>query len=114
MDLAAAVADLVARISDAGIRATSDLRDLNPPCVYVAAPSIAYRFGKGGADLTFAIVAVAPNTGRDAALSNLSTLIADTQDALAGAITTGRPVDVTALDGGAPLPGYELTLTRRI
>jgi len=113
MDLAAAVAAVADKLTAAGIRSTPDLRDLNPPCVYVAAPTLAYRFGKGGADLTWQIVAVVPNSGRLAALKALSPLIDSTVTALGGAVTAGRPVDVTALDGGAPLPGYELTLTTR-
>lgn len=111
--LKAAVDDLVARLASAGIPATADLRNLNPPAVYVPAPEIAWRYGKG-ADLTYRIVAAVPNTGRDTAIADLSRLIDRVQAALAGAITEGRPVDLTALDAGAPLPGYELTLTERI
>lgn len=111
LDLAAVVAELVDRLEAAGIRACSDLRNLNPPGVYVSAPTINYRFGKGAADLEWRILAAAPNTGRDTALANLSKLLADVAGALRGAVTSARPVDLTALDGGAPLPAYELAFT---
>lgn len=109
IDIAGQVADLVARLGAAGIRACSDLRDLNPPAVYVAAPTIAYRFAKGTADLDWRIVAAAPNTGRDIALGNLSVLLDAVSGVLRGAVTAARPVDLTALDGGAPLPAYEIS-----
>lgn len=114
-DLAGAVADVVARLRGAGIRAVSDLRDVNPPCVYVPPPVLAFRFGKGYADAGWTIAAVVPNSGRDTALKLLGPLIDQVIDALpASPITDGRPVDLGGLDGGAPLPAYELSFTSRI
>ena len=114
IDLAGEVAAVVARLKAAGLRATADLRDVNPPCVYVPPPQIAYRFGKGIADLTWTVAAIVPNTGRDVALRNLTPLIDDVAAALSATpVTTGRPIDVTGLDGGAPNPAYELTFVSR-
>lgn len=114
-DLAGAVADVVARLRAGGVRAVSDLRDVNPPCVYVTPPQLAFRFGKGYADAGWTIAAVVPNSGRDAALKLLGPLISQVAAALpATPITDGRPVDLSGLDGGAPLPAYELTFTSRI
>jgi hypothetical protein len=114
VDLAGEVGGVVGRLKAAGIRATADLRDVNPPCVYVPPPAIAFRFGKGGADLTWTVAAIVPNTGRDVALRNLTPLIAAVTAALAATpVTGGRPIDVTGLDGAAPSPAYELTFTSR-
>jgi hypothetical protein len=116
MDLAAAVAGVVDLLRGAGIRATSDLRDVNPPCVYVPPPVLSWRFGKG-ATATWTIAATVPNSGRDAALKNLGPLIESVTLTLAldgSPVTDGRPIDLTGLDGGAPLPAYELSFTTRI
>jgi hypothetical protein len=112
IDLAGAVADVVDVLRAAGIRATGDRRNLNPPAVYVPPPVIAWRFGKGTADLTWTIAAVVPNTGRVEALDNLSPLV-DAVVAALPAITEGRPIDLTGIDQGGPLPCYELTMTTR-
>jgi hypothetical protein len=112
LDLAAAVADVVGRLRAAGIRATADVRDVNPPCVYVPPPQIAWAFGK--VEMGWTVAAVVPATGRDIALKNLGPLIADVSTALATTpVTGGRPIDLGGVDGAAPLPAYELTFTTR-
>jgi hypothetical protein len=114
LDLVAAVAGVVDRLSAAGIRAVSDVRNVNPPCVYVPPPRIAWRFGKGYADLGWAVAAVVPNSGRDAAIKNLGPLVGAAVDALSATpVTDGRPIDIASTDGAAPMPGYELTFTTR-
>jgi hypothetical protein len=112
IDLAGAAADLADTLTAAGIPATVDVRDLNPPAVLIPPPELVWRFGKG-AVCTWRIVAAAPNTGTGPAVGVLSDLVDRVQDALAGAVTGGRPVDLTDPLGGAPLPGYELTLETR-
>jgi hypothetical protein len=114
MDLAAAVATVVDRLSAAGIRAVSDPRNVNPPCVYVPPPQVSWRFPKGYADLVWAVVAVVPNSGRDPAIKNLGPLVGAAVDALSATpVTVGRPKDIFGTDGAAPMPGYELTFTTR-
>jgi hypothetical protein len=113
IDLAGAVDAVVDTLTAAGIRATADIRDLNPPAVLVAPPDIAWRFGRG-ADATWRVVAAVGNTAAGPAITGLSELVDQVQAALAGAVTGGRPVDLSSPDGGAPLPGYELTFTTRI
>jgi hypothetical protein len=112
LDLAAAVADVVGRLRAAGIRATADVRDVNPPCVYVPPPQIAWAFGK--VEMGWTVAAVVPATGRDIALKNLGPLIADVSTALSATpVTGGRPIDLGGTDGAAPMPAYELTFTTR-
>ena len=112
IDLAGAVGELVDELRAAGIGAAADLRDLNPPAVLVPPPSIEWRFGRGAA-LEWRIVAAAPNTGTGPATVVLSRLVDAVQTALRGRVTGGRPVDLTSPDGGAPLPGYELTMSTK-
>jgi hypothetical protein len=113
IDLASAVASVVDRLTAGGVAATADIRNLNPPAVLVTPPTIAWRFGRG-ADATWQVIATVGNTGADPAITALSELVDQAQAALGGAVTAGRPVDLSSIDGGAPLPGYELTFTTKI
>ena len=114
LDLAGAIGDVLDRLRGAGVRAVADVRDVNPPCVYVPPPTISWRFGKGYADLGWTVAAVVPATGRDVALKNLGPLLAAVADALAATpVTDGRPIDLGGVDGSAPMPAYELTFTTR-
>ena len=107
--------DIVQLLTGAGIRATTDQRDLNPPCVLVTAPEITWRFGKGGWDARWLILAVVPDSGPNIVLANLDALVVSVQAALGGRVQNGRPVAARGLvDGSAPLPAYELTWTARI
>jgi hypothetical protein len=117
VDLAAAVGDVVAVLTAAGIRATADERDLNPPAVYVAPPGITFRFRHGDVTADWQVVCAVPNSGRDAALRNLGQLVTATADALAaatGAAVAATPMDLTVPELSAPLPAYRLTWSARI
>jgi hypothetical protein len=113
IDLNAATRDLVDTLTAAGISATTDPRDLNPPAVLVPPPSIDWRFGRG-ADATFEIVCAVVDTGAAGALPAVSALVDDVQTALRGAVTGGRPAALDTGSGGPPLPAYTLTLTRKL
>lgn len=114
MDIDAAAGAIVADLRAAGIRATVDERELNPPAVFVAPPALTYRFGKGGWDASWTLSAVVPDNGRRPALAALGDLVTDVQAALSGRVVAGRPVDLFVPGGAAPLPAYELTFTERI
>lgn len=109
-DVAAAAAEIVHMLVEAGISATVDLGDLNPPAVYVPLPALAFRFHKGDATATWRLVAAVTNNSRAQVLTELSALLDAVQDALGGLVVTAAPVDL----GENSLPGYELTFTTRI
>lgn len=114
--LAGAVGDLLDQLTGAGIRATADIRNINPPCVYVPPPWINWRFGKGYVDLSWTLNLVVPNSGRDVALKNLGPLLIDVYEALVPincAPTDARYSELTVPDGGPPMPCYEMNLTTR-
>lgn len=114
-DLDAAAAALVAQLSAAGVRATVDERDLNPPCVWVGPPTLSWRFGKGTWDAGWTLTAVVPDTGRAYNTNALAALLVRVQDALGGLPITARPVSLLVpSSGGTPLPGYEMTFSQRI
>lgn len=96
-------------LTDAGIRATDDARDLNPPAVQLRAPVLNFRFGRGcvGADWTARLVL--PNSGQHQALSTALPMLLSIQEALGGVVVTATPADFELPDGGGPVPGYQLT-----
>jgi hypothetical protein len=114
-DLAGAIGGVLDRLRAAGIRAVADVRDVNPPCVYVPPPQIGWsKLGKGYVDLLWTVAAVVPATGRDIALKNLGPLMLGVADALtATPLTVATPIDLGGVDGAAPMPAYELTFTTR-
>lgn len=107
--LADATHDVVARLLSAGIRATDDERDVNPPAVFVPAPALTYSFGRRRFDAVWELIAVVPDAGRHPNLIALGELINQVQDALDGSCTSARPVSFAGVDQAPPLPGYALT-----
>lgn len=114
-DLDAAAAAIVAQLAAAGIRATVDERDLNPPCVWVGPPTLSWRFGKGTWDAGWVLTAVVPDTGRGYSNNALAALVVRVQDAMGWLAQNARPVAlIVPGTGGTPMPGYEMTFTQRI
>src|SRR6478609_8238121 len=75
VDLQGAAQAVVDRLMAAGVQATVDERDLNPPAVLVTVPLLSYRFGKESWTAQFTLAAVVPNSGRATALGGLSVLL---------------------------------------
>jgi hypothetical protein len=111
MTLLEAVTQLVERLSDNGIRAAVDTRDLNPPAVLVIPPDMAWRFARDTWDATWRLLLVVPNTGSGQDLVALDALIGQVRDALGGAPTTGVARTVSIDGAHDPLPAYELSWT---
>lgn len=109
MSLATAVADVLAVFTAAGVRAVDDLRDVNPPCVYVIPPEGTLRFDRDRATISWAAYLVVGNAGAHAALGALSELLNKVAGTLP--ITTFTRDAVQALDGGDPLPALRLSWT---
>ena len=114
IDLGAAAQEVLNTLVAAGISAAVDMADLNTPGVFIPPPTVAYRFTKRDAEASWRLVAAVANTGRGAALAELGLLVDRVQAALGGAITSAAPVDLASVDGGGPLPGYELLFRTRI
>lgn len=113
MNLDAAAAAVVAKLKAGGVRATVDERSLNPPCVWVKPPNLAFRFGKGWT-AAWTLQAVVPDTGRDVALGALGRLVEQVQDAMGWTVAAALPISLLIPGGAAPLPGYEMTFNERI
>ena len=113
-DVAGAAAAIVTRLAAAGVRASIDERDLNPPCVWVAPPSITWRFGQATWTADWLLTAVVPDTGRATSTQALAVLLDEVQAAMGWAAVTARPVSLTVPGAGPPLPGYEMGFSQRI
>lgn len=112
MRVDAAVGAVVDRLTAAGVRATDDGRNANPPCVLVRPPTLHYRFGKGWTG-DMEAWAMVPATGQRVDLTALGGLLEDVQAALAGAVVTATPDEATTADGGT-VPIYRMTWTQKI
>jgi hypothetical protein len=111
LGIGAALDQLLTRLAAGGVRATGDERDVNPPCVLVGPPDLAFRFGRPGWDGSWRLWAIVPDSGRLQATAALDDLIGQVQAALGGGLLAGTPTQWAGLDGAPALPAYELTLT---
>jgi hypothetical protein len=101
----------VDRLTEAGVRATFDERNVNPPCVLVRPPVLTYRFGKGyAADFTYWLIV--PDTGKSGSVAALGELIEAAQTALGFTGVTLNPDDALLTDGTYPM--YTMTRSARV
>ena len=107
MSLATDTAAVLQVFLDAGLRATDDARDINPPCVYLMPPAGTFRFDRHRADVTWTAYLVTGDAGARAATKALSDMV----DKIAGKlpITTFDRRALNMPAGGDPLPTYEFT-----
>jgi hypothetical protein len=93
-------------------RVALDVKDLNPPGLYLGPPVIHYRFGQGSYALEHTLLVCASNTAnRIEALADLADMLQRVQQALGDRAVLGRPADVWNQDQTAILAAYELTWT---
>jgi hypothetical protein len=107
VSIATATAAVLQVFTDAGLRATDDARDINPPCVYLVPPQGSFRFDRGSADVTWTAYLVTGDAGARAATKALSDMV----DKIAGTlpVTTFTRRALPVPGGGDPLPSYEFT-----
>lgn len=111
MDVLAAMQAEVDLLTAAGVRATLDERDVNPPCVLVRPPILTYRFGRG-ADAEWTYWLIVPDAGKSNAIAALGELIEAAQAALGFMAVTLTPDDAILSDGTYPM--YSMTRSTRI
>lgn len=107
-DLLAQLDAYLSALTAAGVRATSDARDVNPPAVLIRPPVMTFRFGRGCIQADWVARVVLPNSGTRQAMETGVPLIEQIQTALGGVIVTATPADFELPDGGGPTPGYQL------
>jgi hypothetical protein len=89
-----------------GLRVVTDPRNINPPCVFVDAPSFD-AYNANIADMTFPIRVIGLGQANLDALRQVLSICAQllTKNV---AITSGRPISISV--GGQDLAAYDLTL----
>jgi hypothetical protein len=106
--------EIIGKLEAAGIRATIDIKELNPPGCYLSPPELEFRFRQGDFTATYTLLVCAPNTTRRLQYAAMSSLLFAVQRALGERSPTARPVDVPTNDGTAVLLGYELSWHERV
>lgn len=108
-----AIQELTARLEGAGIRAAYDVRNLNPPCALISAPTVDYGYAAGSWAADWVVFLVVPNVGTDESLEALADLLDRARVALVGRIDDAIPQTLTVDGSGDPLPAYQLTWSEK-
>jgi hypothetical protein len=98
----------------AGLRVFLDPKEVNPPCVYLAPPTMRFRFRQGDYECDQTLLLCSGNTVQRAQYEELSDLLARSQSALGYRMVTARPADMWTADQTAVLAAYEMTWTDTI
>lgn len=110
VDVAAELDRVVTLLRGNAIRASVDPRDLNPPCVWVAARTLAHDLLGGGGTLRAELYLIAPDTGAGRALRTLTTLLGQVLALVDPDADTSLGEAVTLPGGGQPLPAFRVTV----
>jgi hypothetical protein len=105
---------IIQALLDAGLRVTEDPKDINPPCVYYAPPTLHFRFRKSDYEVEQTLLLCSGNTNKRTQYQELSDLLTRCQDALGQRVVTARPADMWTADQTSVLGAYELTWTDTI
>jgi hypothetical protein len=115
--LADALALILGPLDDAWPgRVFLDVKEINPPCLYLHPPVINFvGLGPGRFTAEFVLLFVTGNSGaRRVAYAELSAMLDQFHAVLPGRGVTARPADIFAADGSSVLAGYELSWTERL
>lgn len=109
-DILADAQAYVLALNDAGIRATLNPADLNPPAVLIRMPVLHFRFGRGciAADWEARLYLI--DNGVEQAMKTGIPMITDIQNAMGWPVVDAVPRDWLLPDGGLSL-GFEFTWT---
>ncbi|MCP2281066.1 hypothetical protein [Nocardia amikacinitolerans] len=109
-DVAAMLDGLAVELRAAGVRASVDPRDLNPPCAWVVGRSIAHELLGGGGTVTADVFLIAPDAGVPQAYRTLTGLLDLALTVLEPDADTSLSESVTLPGGGGPMPAFRLTV----
>jgi hypothetical protein len=105
------VTAVVAALVAAGVPATADRRNLNPPAVFVEQPTVLHNT-LAGYTATLNLVCVAGNIGTPDATTALDGLARATRAVWPG--PRDEPYSLPGVDGGDPLPARRLPVRVRV
>lgn len=105
--LRTALDTLTERFTAAGIRATIDPRDANPPCALITVEKIGSVIG--GCNTVDALAyLIAPDTGMGTALDTLGDML--DRAATVPGVADATPETITLPTSGSPLPALRLSI----
>ena len=93
-----------------GLRVVTDPRNINPPCVFIDAPTFD-AFNANIADMTFPVQVISLGPANLDALRNVLALCAQLLSKNV-AVTQGRPITLSV--GGQDLAAYEVTIRMKV
>jgi hypothetical protein len=111
IDIHAAAAEVVTAFVDAGIRATLDPRDANPPCVIVREQTITPA-RLDGWEVVWQLDLIAGDPGLSAVSRGLSDLFADVTEVIP--IDSATRVDLLLPGSPDPTPAYRVLVTTSV
>lgn len=112
MSIKSAVQDLVDALNAAGVPASADAQEVNPPAVWVQLASIAHDRLDGGGTFRLRLYLVAPDAGTTAALDTFAEWLPQ----VLAVVTPNTDVDTDAVsvslpdNPSTPLPALQLTI----
>jgi hypothetical protein len=109
--LISAAQPIIQALLDAGLRVFDDPKDINPPCVYYAPPTLRFRFKANDYECDQTLLLCSGHTVKRIQYQELSDLLTTAQAALVGRLVTARPADMWTADQSAVLAAYEMTWT---
>jgi len=109
--LISAAQPIIQALLGAGLRVFDDPKDINPPCIYYAPPTLRFRFKGNDYECDQTLVLCSGHTIKRIQYQELSDLLTRAQAALVGRMVTARPADMWTADQTAVLAAYELTWT---
>lgn len=105
---------IVEALNTAGVPATCDARDVNPPAAWVAADRVVEETLCLEPLITVNVVLVAPDHGTATALKALDAMLDKAMPALTGVCSSVEDIslsDTATLSGTGPLPAFTVTVT---
>ena len=106
-----AIGPVLTALQGAGLRVFEDPKDVNPPCIYLAPPTLRFRFNRADYEIDFTLLLCSSNTTKSIQYQELSDLLMRAQAALGFPMVTARPADIWTADNTAVLAAYEMTWT---
>ncbi|KAA0925958.1 hypothetical protein [Rhodococcus sp. ANT_H53B] len=111
LDILAALQGVAQVLKDAGVRASEDPQNLNPPCAWVSTSKYEVEYLCGEGTLTVDIFLIAINNGVPQAIKSLQSMLTKTLTVIQPEGVVSLAESVSLASGGDALPAYKITIT---
>jgi hypothetical protein len=111
LDILGALEGVAQVLRDAGVRASVDPQNLNPPCAWVSTSKYAVEYLCGEGILTVDIYLITINNGVPQAIKSLQSMLTRALTVLEPEGDVSLAESVSLASGGDGLPAYKITIT---